>query len=451
MACYLPKVNFTRLSAVFLYTLYCAILMLFLKIVAIVISLLYSMSSLFYATTLTVNAQSDLQTIKYRNLVIDLGNGIKTNARLNLPSIGDGPFPAVLLVPGSGPVDMNETGGYVRIDNETGSIIYPPARPFFDIAEYLSERGFAVLQYDKRGIGANFTILDSNVWGNLTINDLEQDANKALAVLTQQPEVDNSKITVLGHSEGTFIAPRVAINNPGIVDNIVLMGAVAQNLREIGYSQGVSTPILYAQQVLDHNHNGLISVQEASENPVFSSLVGNLTLVLTQNITTVNGTAEQLNPQYNINNDTFISIIDELKPRLIDQLKSLSVVTPSEKCGLKPCPIWLTSHFSSIPNLDIISKVPSDTSILILQGKNDTDTPIQQAFLLQQKLTEVRHPDHTLITYPDLGHLFYPSSQWSTSFGPMEQKVLEDLFGWLSDPVRDFTKVTILSSSSQMR
>ncbi|HYX56300.1 MAG TPA: alpha/beta fold hydrolase [Nitrososphaeraceae archaeon] len=410
------------------------------------------MSSLFYATTLTVNAQSDLQTIKYRNLVIDLGNGVKTNARLNLPSIGDGPFPAVLLVPGSGPVDMNETGGYVRIDNETGSIIYPPARPFFDIAEYLSERGFAVLQYNKRGIGANFTILDSNVWGNLTINDLEQDANKALAVLTQQPEVDNSKITVLGHSEGTFIAPRVAINNPGIVDNIVLMGAVAQNLREIGYSQGVSTPIHYAQQVLDHNHNGLISVQEASENPVFSSLVGNLTLVLTQNITTVNGTAEQLNPQYNINNDTFISIIDELKPRLIDQLKSLSVVTPGEKCsGLKPCPIWLTSHFSSIPNLDIISKVPSDTSILILQGKNDTDTPIQQAFLLQQKLTEVRHPDHTLITYPDLGHLFYPSSQWSTSFGPMEQKVLEDLFGWLSDPVRDFTKVTILSSSSQMR
>ena len=426
--------------------------MLFLKIVAIVISLLYSMSSLFYATTLTVNAQSDLQTIKYRNLVIDLGNGVKTNARLNLPSIGDGPFPAVLLVPGSGPVDMNETGGYVRIDNETGSIIYPPARPFFDIAEYLSERGFAVLQYDKRGIGANFTILDSNVWGNATFDDLTQDAERALDVLVQQPEVDSNNVALIGHSEGTMVVPRVAINNPGIVDNIVLMGALAQNLREIGYSQGVSTPILYAQQVLDHNHNGLISVQEASENPVFSSLVGNLTLVLTQNITTVNGTAEQLNPQYNLNNDTFISIIDELKPRLIDQLKSFSVVTPGEKCsGLKPCPIWLTSHFSSIPNLDIISKVPSDTSILILQGKNDTDTPIQQAFLLQQKLTEVRHPDHTLITYPDLGHLFYPSSQWSTSFGPMEQKVLEDLFGWLSDPVRDFTKVTILSSSSQMR
>ena len=418
--------------------------MLFLKIVAIVISLLYSVSSLFYATTPTVNAQSDLQTIKYRNLVIDLGNGVKTNARLNLPAIGDGPFPAVLLVPGSGPVDMNETGGYVRIDNETGSIIYPPARPFFDIAEYLSERGFAVLQYDKRGIGANLTILDSNVWGNATFDDLTQDAERALDVLVQQPEVDSNNVALIGHSEGTMVVPRVAINNPGIVDNIVLMGALAQNLREIGYSQGVSTPILYAQQVLDHNHNGLISVQEASENPVFSSLVGNLTLVLTQNITTVNGTAEQLNPQYNINNDTFISIIDELKPRLIDQLKSFSVVTPGEKCGLKPCPIWLTSHFSSIPNLDIISKVPSNTSILILQGKNDTDTPIQQAFLLQQKLTEVRHPDHTLITYPDLGHLFYPSSQWLTAFGPIQEYVLQDLFRWLSDPVRGFEEFTIL-------
>jgi hypothetical protein len=101
-----------------------------------------------------------LQITKHRDMVLDLGNGLKTNARLNLPATGDGPFPGVLLVPGSGPIDMNETIGAVRIDNETGSIIYPPARPFFDIAQYLSERGFAVLQYDKRGIGANSTTQD---------------------------------------------------------------------------------------------------------------------------------------------------------------------------------------------------------------------------------------------------------------------------------------------------
>jgi len=420
------------------------------NIAAVVLSV-YSISFLFCGVALTVHAQSDLQTTKYRNMGIDLGNGLKIDARLNLPANGDGPFPGVLLVPGSGTTDMNETAGYVHIDKETGSIIYPPGRPFFDIAEYLSERGFAVLQYNKRGFGANLTVLDSNVWGNVTVDDLKQDAEKALNVLIQQPEVDANHVTLVGHSEGTTIVPRVAIDNPDKVDNIVLMGALAQNLREIGYFQGVTNPVHYARQVLDHNHNGLISVQEASENPVFSTLVGNITLILAQNITTVNGTAEQLNPQYNTNNDTFISINDELKPRLIDNLKSVSVVTPGEKCNFLKgaCPIWIKSQLALTPNLDIISKVPSDTSILILQGKNDTDTPVQQAFLLQQKLTELRHPDHTLITYPDLGHLFYPSSQWKTVLGgPMEQTVLKDLFGWLSDPVRDFKKLTILSSQT---
>jgi uncharacterized protein len=303
-----------------------------------------------------------------------------------------------------------------------------------------------VLQYDKRGVGVNLTILDSNVWGNITFDDLAQDAEKALHVLTQQPEVDPNNVTLVGHSEGTAIVPRVAINNSEKVDSIVLTGALAQNLREIGYTQAMD-PVRYAQEVLDHDHNGLISLQEASGDPVFRSLVGNLTLFITQNNSSVNVTAKLMDEQYDANKDMLISINDELKPRLIDKLESLSVVTPAEKCdGLTgPCPIWLNSHFSLTPNLDIIGNVPSNISILIQQGENDSDTPIQQAFLLQQKLTELRHPDHTLITYPDLGHLFYPSSKWKTALGgPMEPKVLEDLFGWLSDPVRDFKKITIL-------
>jgi alpha-beta hydrolase superfamily lysophospholipase len=108
------------------------------------------------------------------------------------------------------------------------------------------------------------------------------------------------------------------------------------------------------------------------------------------------------------------------------------------------CPIWLKSKYAAIPTLDIVSKVPSDTSILIMQGRNDSQTSIQQALLLQQKLTEIKHPDHTLKTYPDLGHTFFPSSQWLTALGPMEPKVLEDLFDWLSDPVRDIKEFTIM-------
>src|SRR3954454_6019737 len=132
---------------------------------------------------------------------------------------------------------------------------------FFDIAEYLSERGFAVLQYDKRGLGANVTILDNNVWGNITVDNLIQDTQKALNVLIQQPEVDSNKISLIGHSEGTTIVPRIAINNPDRVDNIILMGTLAQSLQEIANYQTM-LPALYAKKVLDHNHTGLISFQE---------------------------------------------------------------------------------------------------------------------------------------------------------------------------------------------
>jgi uncharacterized protein len=89
------------------------------------LSFVYNIGSVvFCGATLTVNAQSDLQTTKYRNMVIDLGNGLKINARLNLPANGDGPFPGVLLIHGSGMADMNGTGGYIRIDNETGSPVH---------------------------------------------------------------------------------------------------------------------------------------------------------------------------------------------------------------------------------------------------------------------------------------------------------------------------------------
>ena len=383
-------------------------------------------------------AQQYVQTIKYRNLVIDLGNGVKTNAQLTYPNVvGNGKYPAVLLITGSGAEDMNETGGFIRIDKKTGEKIYPPT-PFFQIAQYLSERGFAVLRYDKRGIGTNHTILDSNVWGNLTISDLVLDANKALAVLMNQPEVDVNKITVLGHSEGTVISPRLAIDNPDKVNNIVLMGALAQSMSEIFYFQTVTLPISYAQKVLDKNHNGLLSLQEASRDVTFHRLIGgNIRLILTQNLP--NGT-RILNQKDNPYSDSYININTELKPALVEQAKSFfspsrqmmgATTTASEKCvNLEGCPLYSKSFLALEPNLNTVSKVPSNTSILILNGENDTQTPVQGSFLLQQKLTEINHRDHVLITYPNLGHDFYPSSQWQTQQGPILQYVLADLYSW---------------------
>jgi hypothetical protein len=66
-------------------------------------------------------AQPFIQTLKNRDMVIDLGNGIQTNARLTIIAIGNGPFPGVLLIAGPGIRDMNESLGYIRIDNRSGT------------------------------------------------------------------------------------------------------------------------------------------------------------------------------------------------------------------------------------------------------------------------------------------------------------------------------------------
>jgi uncharacterized protein len=93
----------------------------------------------------------------------------------------------------------------------------------------------------------------------------------------------------------------------------------------------------------------------------------------------------------------------------------------------------------------------------MLNGENDSLTPVQQAFLLQQRLTDVNHPDHTLITYPNLGHVFYPSSQWSRGAGVgIEQYVLADIYSWLeahsglSHSVATTTTSTIGANTSSL-
>ncbi len=99
-------------------------------------------------------------------------------------------------------------------------------------------------------------------------------------------------------------------------------------------------------------------------------------------------------------------------------------------------PIWLRSESNLEPNLSIIGNVSKSTNILILNGENDSQTPVQQAFLLQQRLTEVNHPDHTLITYQNLGHVFYPSYEWQILFGPIQPYVLGDLYSSASSSFR---------------
>lgn len=359
-------------------------------------------------------------TVTRRNLVIDLGDGLTTDAQLTFPAVGEGPFPGVLLVHGSGETDMDE---YLPpIVTGTGE----PSRPFLQIAEYLSERGFTVLRYNKRGIGLNGTLLNPDAYLNMTFQDLVRDAQKALEVLMEQPEVDENDITIIGHSEGTYIAPRVAIEKK--VKNIVLLSAGAHNLYNVIYFQLVDRRISSAEDVLDSDHDGLLSIQEVAATIEIPNIL--LSPLPPQGLIE-NSTGQWLwYPGLDTDQDGYLSIQEELKPLT---LQSFEFFTSQDFPLLTQ---WLQSHFALDSNLALIGNVSS--SILILQGEGDIQTPVEEAFLLDQRLTEIEHPDHTLITYPGLGHSFYPVTYpWKIQpLGPIQDYVLADLAAWLKDSAR---------------
>jgi pimeloyl-ACP methyl ester carboxylesterase len=104
---------------------------------------------------------------------------------------GEGPFPSVLLIAGSGPQDRDES-----LANH---------RPFLLIADALTRKGIAVLRYDKRGVGKSTGNPDT-----ATTLELAADSKAALAFLKSRKEVDGARIGLLGHSEGAIIAPYLA-------------------------------------------------------------------------------------------------------------------------------------------------------------------------------------------------------------------------------------------------
>ena len=143
-------------------------------------------------------------------------------ATLTMPQ-GKGPFPAVVLVAGSGPHDRDETIG--------------PNKPFRDIAQGLAERGIGVLRYDKR---TKAYPLESRRNPRFTIDDeYTDDAMAAVKLLQSTRGVDPHRVFVLGHSQGAQMAPRIAQRDPQIA-GLILIAAPAhplfdEILRQVDY------------------------------------------------------------------------------------------------------------------------------------------------------------------------------------------------------------------------
>jgi fermentation-respiration switch protein FrsA (DUF1100 family) len=131
---------------------------------------------------------------------------------LTIPDKG-GPFPAVLLINGSGPQNRDEE--------------IMKHKPFLVIADYLTRKGIAVLRVDDRGVGKS-----TGIFSGATTKDCASDALAGVVYLKSVKDVNPNEIGLIGHSEGGLIAPMVADETNDIAF-IVLLAAPAMRGNQI--------------------------------------------------------------------------------------------------------------------------------------------------------------------------------------------------------------------------
>jgi uncharacterized protein len=167
-----------------------------------------------------VTASPSAATAGIRQLPVGVGTPPLTGT-LTLPT-GKGPFPAVVLVSGSGPGDQNESVG--------------PNKPFQDIALGLAARGIASLRYDKRTRDYPQSIDPKTA---TMAQEYVPDALAAITLLRHRDTIDPHLIFVLGHSQGGTYAPLIAKRAPGLAGVIMLAPGIeplgAAMLRQVEY------------------------------------------------------------------------------------------------------------------------------------------------------------------------------------------------------------------------
>jgi pimeloyl-ACP methyl ester carboxylesterase len=152
-----------------------------------------------------VRPQDPKKPYPYREEEVAFANPkaqLSLGGTLTLPP-GQGPFPAAILIAGSGPHDRDE--------NVAGH------RPFLVLADHLTRKGIALLRYDKRGIGKS-----TGNYEQATTEDFASDATAAFDYLKSRKEINARKIGLIGHSEGGLIAPMIASRSSDVAWMVLL-------------------------------------------------------------------------------------------------------------------------------------------------------------------------------------------------------------------------------------
>src|SRR5690554_872482 len=301
---------------------------------------------------------------------------------------GRGPFPAVVLLSGSGP------------QNRDGEIM--GHKPFLVIADYLTRNGIIVFRYDERGVGDSV-----GEFSQATSYDLKEDASDAIAHLKKFPFVNQRKIGVMGHSEGGMIGWMLAAEDSNLNFLVTL-----------------APPVLPIDEFMEQQTLDVLKSSGASQEIIDQRLALNKKVYATVK-----------------NTDSFEDLEGNLKGMLKGHLASLGVEDSAletettkimEVFGPTLTPwFYVFLKFSSQPYIDQI-EIPVYTAFA---GKDIQVHASSNAHALREMTSD--QPDlFNIVTYPDLNHLFQTAesgsiAEYATNPETFNEKVLEDIARWI--------------------
>jgi pimeloyl-ACP methyl ester carboxylesterase len=334
----------------------------------------------------------DTEEVAYENAE----GKVKLAGTLSIPK-GDGPFPAVVLITGSGPQDRDET--------------LLGHKPFLVLADDLTRRGIAVLRVDDRGVGGSSgSILSS------TSEDFAGDALAGVAFLKTHPKIDAAKIGLAGHSEGGLIAPIAAARRDDVAFIVLMAGTGLPG-----------TDILRLQSRL------IASAMGASEK------------ALAQQAALLEATFTVLAEESD--NDKAEERLKEATRKLLagltdEEKKSLDEQTDEESIGAQLTQMvtpWFR-YFLTYDPRPTLAKVKCP--VLAINGEKDLQVPPKENLAeIEKAIRSGGNARVTVVEMPGLNHLFQHSETGAPSeyakieetFAPEALKVIGD---WILEQVR---------------
>lgn len=301
---------------------------------------------------------------------------------------GNGPFPAVVLVNGSGPQDRN------------GEILRH--KPFWVMADFLTRKGIAVFRYDERGVGMS----EGNFQGT-TSREFANDARAALERLPYYEFIDPTRIGLIGHSEGGLIAWMLAAEGHTLPTFILAL----------------APPVIPIADLMERQTEDAIRATGAPEELVHTQKAFNRSLYQAiASASDAGAAAKSLEQVLRRQGEQSGLSGNTLQEHVTEQLANYRQL-------LDP---WFFEFIRMDPQV-LIEKV----KIPIWAGFADKDVQVNAAenhTALEKILQD--HPSHAVISYPDLNHLFQTAetgavSEYAEITETFNELVLQDMADWI--------------------